>query len=145
MKKGIFLSTTTKNFFENNWNINQKKDNLEKNAFWGVMNKFQNDCKGCLWSISLTFYVWLFREKVLQAACLYLHFRFELFWSKNIGAKAALRLLVTLTQANCYFCSSLFFPVSIFLQSMMAQMRCFFFCHRWRRNASFLTDCVDAQ
>ncbi len=57
--------------------------------------------------------MWLFRKKVLQAAFLCLHFRFELFWSKNIGAKAALRLLVTLTPENCYFL--FFFVFFLFL------------------------------
>jgi hypothetical protein len=39
-------------------------------------------------SISPTFYARLFCTKVLRKAFLSLHFRFELFWCKNIGANA---------------------------------------------------------
>ncbi len=39
-------------------------------------------------SISPTFYVRHFRTKVLHKAFLFLHFRFDLFWRKNIGANA---------------------------------------------------------
>ncbi len=35
-----------------------------------------------------------FVKKVSHAAILYLHFRFVLFWCKNISAKAVLRILV---------------------------------------------------
>jgi hypothetical protein len=39
----------------------------------------------------------LFGTKVLPAAFLYLHFRFVLFWCKNIGAKAVRKFEVKLT------------------------------------------------
>jgi hypothetical protein len=48
-------------------------------------------------SISPTFYEKLLCMKVTQAAFLYLHFRFVLFWRKNTGAKAAHKMLVKLT------------------------------------------------
>ncbi len=38
--------------------------------------------------------------KVMNAAFLCLHFRFVLFWSKKIGAKAALKMLVKLTPGD---------------------------------------------
>ncbi len=47
--------------------------------------------------ISPTFYVQLFRTKVLNETLLFLDFRFVLFWRKNIGAKAARIILVKLT------------------------------------------------
>ncbi len=51
-------------------------------------------------SISPTFYWWLYRMKVLLEAYLCLHFRFVLFWCKNIGSKAALKMLVKLTTGH---------------------------------------------
>ena len=48
-------------------------------------------------SISPTFYKQLFRTKDLRAAFLYLNCRFKLFWCKEIGAKAACKMLVKLT------------------------------------------------
>ncbi len=48
-------------------------------------------------SISPTFYVRLFRTKVLRKAYLRLNFRFVLFWHENIGRKAALKMLAKLT------------------------------------------------
>ncbi len=42
-------------------------------------------------SISPTFYSSLFCTKVLQEAFLYLQFRFELFWWKNIGTNALIK------------------------------------------------------
>ncbi len=42
-------------------------------------------------SISPTFYVQLFRTKVLREAFLYLHLRFKLFWQKNIGANTLIK------------------------------------------------------
>jgi hypothetical protein len=59
----------------------------------------RNNIKGCfhLWSISLTFYMRLFCSQVSRTAFLYSHFRFVVFQCKNIGAKAALRMLVKLT------------------------------------------------
>ncbi len=50
-----------------------------------------------LW-ISPTFYTRIFCTKVSTAAVWYLHFRFVLFWRKNIGTKAALKMLTILTQ-----------------------------------------------
>ncbi len=41
-------------------------------------------------SISATFYRWLLCTKVLREAFLCLHFRFELFWGKNIISTTAL-------------------------------------------------------
>jgi hypothetical protein len=38
--------------------------------------------------------------KVLPAAYWYLYFRFVLIWTKNIGAKAAHKMLVKLTQGG---------------------------------------------
>jgi len=40
-------------------------------------------------SISPTLYEHLFHTKVFWAAFLYSKFGFEIFWGKNIGAKAA--------------------------------------------------------
>ncbi len=40
----------------------------------------------------------LIGTKVLHADFLYLHLRFVLFWRKDIGAKASLRMLVKLTR-----------------------------------------------
>ena len=48
-------------------------------------------------SISPTFYEQLFRTKDFRAAFLYLHCRFKLFRRKEIGAKAAHKMLVKLT------------------------------------------------
>ena len=48
-------------------------------------------------SISPTFYEQLFCTKVFWAAFLYLHCRFVIFWCKEIGAKAARKMLVKLT------------------------------------------------
>ena len=48
-------------------------------------------------SISPTFYEQLFRTKDLRAAFLYLHCRFKLFRRKEIGAKAACKMLVKST------------------------------------------------
>ena len=52
---------------------------------------------GDLWSISPTIYEQLFHTKVFGAAFLYLHYRFKLFRRKEIGAKAARKMLVKLT------------------------------------------------
>jgi hypothetical protein len=43
-------------------------------------------------TISPTFYAQLFCTKVLRKASLYLHFRFVIFWNKNIGAKASRKI-----------------------------------------------------
>jgi len=51
-------------------------------------------------SISSTFYLQLFRTKVFCTAFLWLQFGFLIFWHKNIGAKAAGKMLVKLTQVN---------------------------------------------
>jgi len=51
-------------------------------------------------SISSTFYMWLFHTKVFCAAFLYLQFGFVIFWHKNIGAKAARKMLVKLTTGH---------------------------------------------
>ena len=48
-------------------------------------------------SISPTFYEQLFRTKDFRTAFLCLHCRFELFRRKEIGAKAARKMLVKLT------------------------------------------------
>jgi len=48
-------------------------------------------------SISLTFYFQLFPTKVLCAAFHSLQFGFEIFWQKNIGAKAAHKMFMKLT------------------------------------------------
>ena len=50
-------------------------------------------------SISPTFYAQLFCTKVFSAAFLYLQFGFVFVWRKNIGAKAARKMLVKLTPA----------------------------------------------
>ena len=50
-----------------------------------------------LWSILPTIYEQLFCTKVFWAAFLYLHCRFKLFRRKEIGAKAARKMLVKLT------------------------------------------------
>jgi len=39
-------------------------------------------------------YASLFHTKVLWAAFIYLHFGFEIFWQKNIGAKAFCKMLM---------------------------------------------------
>ena len=51
-------------------------------------------------SISPTFYEQLFRRKVFWAAFLYLRLRFVFFWQKEIGKKAACKMLVKLTAAR---------------------------------------------
>jgi hypothetical protein len=43
------------------------------------------------------FYEQLFHTKVFCAAFMCLHFGFEIFWGKGFGAKAAHKILVTLT------------------------------------------------
>ncbi len=48
-------------------------------------------------SISSTFYASLLRTKVFCAAFLYLQFGFVIFLGKNIGAKAALKMLAKST------------------------------------------------
>ncbi len=48
-------------------------------------------------SISPTFYSCLFHMKVFCATFLYLKFGFKFFWQKNIGAKAADKMLMKLT------------------------------------------------
>ena len=64
-------------------------------------------------SISPTFYEQLFRTNYFRAAFLYLHCRFKLFRRKEIGAKAAPKMLVKLTPrfpilsiviSKCFFC-----------------------------------------
>jgi len=47
--------------------------------------------------ISSTFYACLFCTKVFWAAFLWSQFGFEIFWRKNIGAKAAHKMLMKLT------------------------------------------------
>ncbi len=47
--------------------------------------------KSVLVSISPTFFARLFRTKVSLEAFLCLHFRFELFWRKNIGANVLIK------------------------------------------------------
>ena len=54
------------------------------------------------WSISPTFYARLFCTKGFRAAFLYLHCRFKLFRRKEIGAKAARKMLVKLTPNFIY-------------------------------------------
>ena len=51
-------------------------------------------------SISPTFYEQLFRAKDFRVTFLYLHCRFKLFWRKEIGEKAARKMLVKLTLAG---------------------------------------------
>jgi len=51
-------------------------------------------------SISPTFYAQLFCTKVFRAAFLYLWLRFVLFWRKEIGTKAACKMLVKLTKGH---------------------------------------------
>ncbi len=58
------------------------------------------------WSILPTFYARFFHMKVLRAVFLYLHFRLVLFWCKNIGVKASLKMLVKLTPDVGSFLSS---------------------------------------
>jgi hypothetical protein len=60
------------------------------------------------WSISPTFFEWLFGRKVLCAAFLYLQYRFVLFCRKSIGAIGALKMLVKLTTSLLPSLSSLF-------------------------------------
>ena len=73
-------------------------------------------------SISPTFYEQLFRTKDFRAAFLYLHCRFKLFWRKEIGAIAARKMLVKLTQG-------------LLLNSVTS----FFSCHRsWNAKATDL-------
>jgi hypothetical protein len=48
-------------------------------------------------SISPTFYMQLFRTEVSRNTFLYLHFRFEFFWRKNILAIAAHKMFVKLS------------------------------------------------
>ena len=55
-------------------------------------------------SISATFYKQLFCTKAFCAAFLYLQFVFVIFWQKEIGAKAACKVLVKLTS----FCTHTF-------------------------------------
>ncbi len=52
----------------------------------GVMASFHYQV-----SISPTFFSWLFCMNFLRKAFLYLNFRFELFWFKNIGANALIK------------------------------------------------------
>jgi len=47
-------------------------------------------------SISSTFYIRLFHTKVLWAPFILLQIGFEFFWPKNIGAKAACKMLMKL-------------------------------------------------
>ena len=54
-------------------------------------------CPTILVLISPTFYEQLFQTKVFRAAFMYLYCRFVLFWRKEIGAKAACKMLVKLT------------------------------------------------
>jgi len=53
-------------------------------------------------SISSTFYTQLFCTKVFCAAFLLLQFGYVTFWHKNIGAKAAHKILIKLTIALKY-------------------------------------------
>ncbi len=57
----------------------------------------QDEVQITLESISSTFYARLFRTNVLRETFLYLDLRFVLLWRKNIGANAALTILVKLT------------------------------------------------
>ena len=52
-------------------------------------------------SISPTFYKQLFCTKDFKAAFLYLHCRFKLFQHKEIGTKAARKMLVKVTPCGC--------------------------------------------
>ena len=51
-------------------------------------------------SISLTFYEQLFCTKVFCAAFMCLHFGLEIFWLKELNAKAARKMLVKLTTGD---------------------------------------------
>jgi len=52
-------------------------------------------------SISPTFYDQLFHTKAFSTAFLYLQVGFVIFWQKNIGEKAARKMLVKLTTGQC--------------------------------------------
>ncbi len=54
-------------------------------------------------SILLIFYEQLFHTKVLWAAFISFQFRFVIFWRKDFGAKAALKMLVKLTPVQHWF------------------------------------------
>jgi hypothetical protein len=51
-------------------------------------------------SMSPTFQVSLFGAKNSRDDFLYLHFRFELFWQKNIGRKFAHKMLLKFTTGD---------------------------------------------
>ncbi len=63
-------------------------ERYQKNCWWRVEEKM---------SISPTFYGRLFCTKVSRQACLYLHFRFELFLAQEYWRKFAHKMLVKLT------------------------------------------------
>jgi len=54
-------------------------------------------------SISPTFYEQLLHTKVICKAFMYLQFGFVICWQKEIGAKAARKMLVKLTAGVEYF------------------------------------------
>ena len=58
-------------------------------------------------SISPTFHKQLFCTKDFRAAFLYLQCRFKLFWRKEIGAKAACKMLVKLTRSSRFAAESI--------------------------------------
>ncbi len=60
-------------------------------------NRARIVAKGGQVSISPIFYEQLFCAKVYCAAFMCLQFRFVIFWQKDFGAKAALKMLVKLT------------------------------------------------
>jgi len=67
-------------------------------------------------SISPTFYTKIFGTKVLSKAFLKLHYGFEIFWRKNIGAKGAHKMLMR-CQLSTFYAKLLRHPKSIKIQS----------------------------
>ncbi len=65
---------------------------LQQNEYFGMTSQKNHLCHVEQVSISPPFYVRLFCTKVLRIKLfLYLHFRFEIFWCKNIGANVLLK------------------------------------------------------
>ncbi len=66
-------------------------------SFSNIYLLFVSKARANLVSISPIFYEQLFQTKVFCAAFMCLQFGFEIFWRKDLGVKAAHKMLVKLT------------------------------------------------
>ena len=96
-------------FWENWFQISKvmkKQERRSIRTYFHELSRYQFHSRHSSWkqvSISPTFYKQLFCAKDFRAAFLHLHCRFKLFRRKEIGTKAARKMLVKLTQGQNFF------------------------------------------